>query len=616
MREKARIVVGIDHTWAVTDQALSGDLELKYTVDSSGTELLLYRDAVAPHMLKRDRRAVVRSRLIALLPARARRLIARIRQSAPRVRMLARERVHRARASKPRWKDQGLVPIGPMLTPFAAAAVDRHDSVSEENFQREHILELFRKAGLEAAVLPGGRGSRGTVVVREHDRDAACSTLARDLGRPWYVVPLDRPLAKPRRVTTRRLRQLCAQGDGFRVFRYVAAGPDRVLAGAMLGCDVEVWREPRPALLDRPGTTRDYSGKLVSPRRNNWAMQLGPDTWEDAGSRPGHVVNVGTLPHIFDVNVPIDVVYTWVDGSDPQWLAAKREAIARRGGTPSTDDAKDAARFRSHDELKYSLRSLEVYAPWVRKIHIVTAGQRPEWLNEDHPKIRVVDHRDIFTDPSVLPVFNSHAIESQLHHVPDLSEHYLYFNDDVFLGRPVSKDLFFHSNGLSKFFLSTAMVGLGPREPTAPAFVQAAKNNREFIGRVFGSTISHLFQHAPHPQLRSSLEAMEREHPEIFEQVAASAFRSPQDLSIASSLHHYYAYERGRAIPGRLEYLYLDLGHPGAPQRLEKLLRTREFDVFCINDTPASGAQAERRARMLAEFLKRYYPLPSAFEHR
>lgn len=383
----------------------------------------------------------------------------------------------------------------------------------------------------------------------------------------------------------------------------------------MLGCDVEIWRAPRPALLDRPAPVRDLSGSLISPRRNNWAMKLGPDTWVDAGLRPGHVVHVGALPHVFDVNVPIDVVYTWVDGADPDWVATKREALVNRGESPGTDDSDDAARFRSHDELKFSLRSLEVYAPWVRKIYIVTAGQRPAWLNDEHPKIQLIDHRDIFTDPSVLPVFNSHAIESQLHHIPGLAEHYLYLNDDVFFGRPVSKDLFFQRNGMSKFFLSTAMVGLGPRHPDEPAFVQAAKNNREFLGGVFESTVTHHFQPAPHPQLRSSLEHMEQTHPEEFARVSASAFRSPEDISIAFSLHHYYGYNLGRAIPGRLEYLYLDLGHPGASGRLERLLRTREVDVFCINDTPDNGTGAAQRSLMLKEFMERYYPLPSVFEN-
>lgn len=614
MREKARIVVGIDQTWTVTDQALSGDLELKYTVDPAGIELLLYRDSVAPHLLRRDRLAVLRSRTVALLPRGVRRRIALVREKAPRWRMLARERAHTFRARRPRWSNSGLVPVGSIFSPFAAHAVGSHDSLTEEQFQRAKVLELFRQAQIEAAVLPAGHGKRSTVVIRETDREAACSTLARALGRPWYVVPLDLPFAKPRRLTARRLRRLSALSDGFRVFRYVAAAPDRVVAGAMVGCDIEVWRAPRPALLDRPAPRPTPSGSLISPRRNNWASQLGPDTWVDAGSRAGHVVDVGALPHIFDVNVPIDVVYTWVDGSDPQWRAAKRDAVVRRGGSPGTDDSVDAARFRSHDELKFSLRSLEVYAPWVRHIHIVTAGQRPEWLNVDHPRIRLVDHRDIFSDPEVLPVFNSHAIESQLHHIPGLSEHYIYLNDDVFFGRPVSKELFFQSNGMSKFFLSTAMIGLGPRVPDQPAFAQAAKNNRQLLGEVFGSAITHHFQHAPHPQLRSSLEYMESKHPEIFAQVAASAFRSPEDLSIASSLHHYYSYNLGRAVPGRLEYMYLDLGHPGAAQRLERLLRTREVDVFCINDTPSDTESHARRAVVLEAFMERYYPLPSSFE--
>lgn len=614
LREKARIVVGIDQTWTVVDQALSGDLELKYTVDPAGIELLLYRDSVAPHVLRRDRRAVLLSRTLALLPRRVRKRLALIRQEAPRRRMLARERVHTARSRRSRWASKGLVPVGGFFRPYAAQKVTTHDSVTEEHAQRAQVLELFRQAGIEAAVLPAGHGKQSTVVIREVDRDAACVLLARSLESPWYVVPLDVPFAKPRKVTARRLRRLSGVSDGFRVFRYVAAGPDRVLSGAKLGCDVEVWRAPRPALLDRPAPSPDLSGALISPRRNLWAMQLGPDTWQDAGSRAGHVVNVGDLPHIFDVNGPIDVVYTWVDGADPEWLAAKREAIVRAGGDPGTVDSDAAARFRSHDELKFSLRSLEVYAPWVRKVHIVTAGQTPAWLNTDHPKVHLVDHRDIFRDPSVLPVFNSHAIESQLHRIDGLAERYVYLNDDVFLGRPVSKGLFFQSNGMSKFFLSTARMGLGPRDPQEPAFAQAAKNNRQFLGEVFGTAVSHHFQHAPHPQLRSTLEHMESTHLEVFAQVAASAFRSPDDLSVASALHHYYGYKLGKAIPGRLEYLYLDLGHPGAAHRLERLLRTREVDVFCINDTPSADVNHERRLRMLGDFLERYFPLPSSFE--
>lgn len=614
VREKSRIVVGIDQVWAVSDRRLDGDLEIKYTVDASGTELLLYRDSIAPHLLTRDRLAVARSRLTALLPLRPRRAVARRRRNKPRARMVFRERVHQWRSRNPRLQLQQLVPVGRTFRPHFAARVSEHDSLTEGNYQRERVLELFRAAGIEAAVLPAGRGKRSVVVIREVDERRAHAALASALGRPWYVVPLDVPFATPRRLTLRRLRRLAAASDGYRVFRYVAAGPDRVLAGAMLGCDVEVWHSPQPSLLDRPAPARDLAGSLIAPRRNIWATQLGPDTWIDAGSRTGHVVDVGSLPHIFDVNGPIDIVYTWVDGADPEWIASKREALARLGAEEPADEADDVSRFRSHDELKYSLRSLEMYAPWVRKVHLVTAGQTPAWLNAEHPKINLVNHRDIFADPSALPVFNSHAIESQLHRVPGLAERYLYLNDDVFFGRPVTKDLFFHSNGLAKFFLSTAMVGLGPRHDDDTAFVHAAKNNRMLLGDTFGRTVTHLFQHAPHPQLRTVLEQMERAHPSEFARVAASVFRSPDDLSIASSLHHYYAYSLGQSVPGRLEYLYLDLGHPGASRRLEHVLRTRSFDVFCLNDTPAPTKREPGRSRVLEEFLERYFPLQSSFE--
>lgn len=134
-----------------------------------------------------------------------------------------------------------------------------------------------------------------------------------------------------------------------------------------------------------------------------------------------------------DVRFPIDVVYTWVDGNDPAW---RRRRSAYDGGYHA--ESANAARYISRDELRYSLRALEQNAPWVRHVHLVTDGQRPAWLNDSHPRLTVVDHSEIFADPAALPTFNSHAIESRLHHIKGLSEHFLYLNDDMFLGRPVT----------------------------------------------------------------------------------------------------------------------------------------------------------------------------------
>lgn len=616
MAASSRMVVGIDETWTVSDQAQDGIREVKYTVDAAGTELLVYRDGLARHVLARDRVAAGLVRTAALLPRTWRTRIARLASSAGRARVRTRECVHRAVASVRSLPDDVVV-VGRTLRPYLAHRVDVPDVAGEQEHQRAAVVRKLREAGIPVAVVPGGAGRREVVVVPEEERDRLCAVLARRLGPAWYVVPLDHERAAPRRPSVRRLQRMCARSDGFRLFRYVAGGADRELTGAAIGCDVEVWRSPRPALLGtlpgRPLMTPATAPHLIAPRRNTWVTRLSPEGWEVAGTRPDASIDVGPYPHLLDVVEPVDLVYTWVDGSDPAWLAAKQEALG--GAVDDLDPAAlDEARFRSRDELRYSLRSVEMFAPWVRRIHLVTAGQVPDWLDVDHPRIRLVDHRDLFADPSVLPVFNSHAIESQLHRIPGLTEQYVYMNDDVFFGRPVGPELFFHGNGLAKFFPSTAVIGLGPRHPDDPPVVSAAKNNRLLVEQAFGRTVTHQFQHAPHPQLRSVLEEMERTWPEDFARVAASKFRHPEDLSIASSLHHYVAYARGKAVPGRLEYLYLDLVHPQAARRLTRLLTRRDHDVFCLNDTVTSPAEAARQAELLEHFLTRYFPVPSSFE--
>ena len=255
-----------------------------------------------------------------------------------------------------------------------------------------------------------------------------------------------------------------------------------------------------------------------------------------------------------------------------------------------------------------------MYAPWVQHIYIVTDGQVPRWLNVEHPQLTVIDHREIFADPSVLPVFNSHAIESQLHHIPGLSEHYLYLNDDFFFGRPVQPELFFHGNGIAKFFLSTGVLDVDPPSRRDLPVLSAAKQNRSLIEENFGATISHKFKHTPQPQIRSVLEEMERRHPDVFAAVARSKFRHPDDLSIPSALVHYYAYGLGKAVPGEIAYRYQGIGYPDTARRLEVMMRHRAADVFCLNDIDQQGSQPADQMQILGDFLARYYPHPSRFE--
>uniref|UniRef100_A0A182JKZ0 Uncharacterized protein n=1 Tax=Anopheles atroparvus TaxID=41427 RepID=A0A182JKZ0_ANOAO len=126
----------------------------------------------------------------------------------------------------------------------------------------------------------------------------------------------------------------------------------------------------------------------------------------------------------------IDVVYTWVNGSDPRFI----DELARYSPT------RDKARYDDKNELRYSLRSLERYAPWVRNVYIVTNGQVPCWLNLENPRVRIVTHTDIADEDTILPTFSSASIETFIHRIPGLSRHFLYLNDDIFLGAPLYPD--------------------------------------------------------------------------------------------------------------------------------------------------------------------------------
>ncbi|MDR1527433.1 MAG: stealth family protein [Dysgonamonadaceae bacterium] len=135
----------------------------------------------------------------------------------------------------------------------------------------------------------------------------------------------------------------------------------------------------------------------------------------------------------------IDFVITWVDMNDPQW---QKDFATYAGKINNNTNEFSEARFRECGLLKYWFRGVEKFAPWVRKIHFVTCGQHPEWLNLNHPKLHPVHHED-YIPRQFLPCFNSSLIEIYLHQIPDLAEHFVYFNDDFFIINNITEKRFF-----------------------------------------------------------------------------------------------------------------------------------------------------------------------------
>ena len=137
----------------------------------------------------------------------------------------------------------------------------------------------------------------------------------------------------------------------------------------------------------------------------------------------------------------IDFVLPWVDGGDPAWRAER----ARYAPEAADGDASEV-RYRDWGTLKYWFRGVDRFAPWVRRVHFITWGHLPEWLNAREPRLHIVRHED-YIPKEYLPTFSSHPIELNMHRIAGLADRFVYFNDDVFLTAPVTEEDFF-KNGL------------------------------------------------------------------------------------------------------------------------------------------------------------------------
>lgn len=309
---------------------------------------------------------------------------------------------------------------------------------------------------------------------------------------------------------------------------------------------------------------------------------------------------------------PIDVVYTWVDSGDPNWQGK----FARHIGRHTTTTHGSELRYLSRDELRYSIRSVLKYAPWVRNIYIVTDDQRPDWF-VGNDRIKIVDHRDIFPDPSVLPVFNSHAIESCLHRIPGLAERFLYFNDDVFLGCPTSPEDFFSPGGRAKTYMSGRLsfskewIAAGTL-PTDAALCTTIR----LIEARFGFTPVAKVQHTPHPMLKSVLQLIEAEHPEGLARTRAARLRSDTDMNLTGNLAYYYCHglnlgtwpEQGVSV-----YRYIDTGRLDHMKTLHRLILS-PVKFFCLNLTYHKEVSFSRQALLLRLLFLWMFPRRGSHE--
>ena len=303
-------------------------------------------------------------------------------------------------------------------------------------------------------------------------------------------------------------------------------------------------------------------------------------------------------------NTPdIDFVLIWVDGSDPRWQEEKSR-YREDGGKFNLNNV----RYRDWGLLHYWFRSVERYAPWVRRIHFVTCGQVPDWMQTEHPKLHLVEHRD-YMDEEYLPTFSSHPIELNIHRIQGLSEQFVYFNDDVYLTSPVKPEDFF-VNGIPRGcavlnpptanrhgVACVAMNDLGIIADHFDFVTQFKKNFRKYLHPVYGMKnlrtllllpwhryVGFYDLHLSMPFLKSTFQQVWQQEEALLREVSSHRFRSDSDVN--QWLMNYWQLASGNFVPvsPKIGHCF-DIVSDRDLDQVIQVIENQSMKVICINDT-------------------------------
>jgi hypothetical protein len=340
--------------------------------------------------------------------------------------------------------------------------------------------------------------------------------------------------------------------------------------------------------------------------RGGWLEALGqPVPLKRVRVSDGAVTSPRRISTDMTETSPIDAVYTWVNAADPHW----QEMLS---GYKELSDL-DPDRFHQTDELRYSIRALDIFAPWIRNVYVLSNCSPPSWFVASD-RYRWVWHDEV-TSKEFLPTFNSHAIETMLHHVPDISEKFIYMNDDFFLVGAVDPGDFFSQTGRSRCRLEPYGTVLYLEQlamaSAAEEWQSAAVNSARIIQRDFGFFPTRMHQHVPYALDKSVYMDIESRYPDDIRRVRGNRFRQHDDISFTSFFYHHFAIATGAADEKEEQSFIV---RPSNAKKFKTLLSKRSgYRFFCVNDgggssrDPAYGAFKEA-------FLRDLYPVPSGAE--
>lgn len=336
----------------------------------------------------------------------------------------------------------------------------------------------------------------------------------------------------------------------------------------------------------------------------------------------------------------IDFVVTWVDDNDAEWLAEKHKWERLERSDAVAGDANADFHYRDNGWMRYWFRSVERFAPWVNKIHFVTCGQKPDWLVEDHPKLHLVNHED-FMPSRYLPTFCSRSIELNAHRIAGLSDHFVLFNDDVFLLQPVTPEFFFKggnpvlisnlrypdnldANNIGRvvcndYFIINSVFDIGKSIWTHRGkwFNGFAIGHRRALHNFFCFLANRtlpvgFYGHLSLPHLKSTFEEVWESYPDLMDNTCLHKFRTDDQINqyllcawnqAKGLFSPTYATSRGICVTAKVN----------ATGWICEVIRKQSAPQICINDSDLNS-DSMRFTQSIADAFETLFPEKSGFE--
>lgn len=331
----------------------------------------------------------------------------------------------------------------------------------------------------------------------------------------------------------------------------------------------------------------------------------------------------------------IDFVVLWVDGSDPKWLAEKS-----RFSPLKIDDSNSINRYRDWGLMKYWFRAVEKFAPWVRTVHFVTWGHLPLFLNSNAPKLHIVNHQD-YMPKEYLPTFSANPLELNLHRIPGLADHFVFFNDDMFLLREMQPAAFFHwKTGCPRTQASELPICFTDNE----VWQYLVANDITIINRNFSKikTLSRYFWkflnfrypiidnirtlalsmlfpknfygfknfHSPAAYCKSNFQSLWEREFDVLHNTCLHKFRNKEDVN--QWLVLWWQVASGQFSPRRMRTLTFAPSDKNVA-KLQQVILDQKVELICIND-PADCVSQEALAHRIQHAFDELLPLKSSFE--